>query len=133
MPPAERQRISFPNVVSVIKSVGPMTKSRIPGDPILKPVCFSPLTPTLSPRGRGRFAAPYLLPSRLREGPGEGGQALEYIVRDAVRDARGRFPDGVPREMRVARRGLHLAVAQQLADHRQGFSQRQRARRIGVA
>ena len=43
------------------------------------PACRArlPLTPALSPPGRGRVAAPLqppLLPSRLREGPGEGGR-----------------------------------------------------------
>ena len=38
------------------------------------PVPLSPLTLTLSPLGRGdALAPPRLLPSRLREGPGEGG------------------------------------------------------------
>ena len=42
----------------------------------------APLTPALSPAGRGRVAAPspfpHLLPSRSREGPGEGGPAGRY-------------------------------------------------------
>ena len=44
-------------------------------DPGTGPRKAGPLTPALSPPGRGRVAAPtrpHLLPSRLREGPGEG-------------------------------------------------------------
>jgi len=50
---------------------------------------FGPLTLTLSPRGRGDSAEPscHLLPSRSREGPGEGGRRLA-----AERRIEGRNP-----------------------------------------
>ena len=41
--------------------------------------------------------------------------------------------DRVLREMGVASRRLDIAVAEQLVDHRQGFLERQRTGREGVA
>ena len=41
--------------------------------------------------------------------------------------------DRVVRQVGVARRRLDVAVAQQLADHRQGLAERQRTGREGVS
>ena len=49
------------------------------------------------------------------------------ILLDAVPDTRSGRLHGVPVEMSVPACGLRLGMAQQLADHRQPFAERQRA------
>ena len=59
------------------------------------------------------------------------------FAHDIRRDARGDALCGlfhrVARQMGVARRGLYLAVAQQLPDHREGLAQRQGAAGVRVS
>ncbi len=49
------------------------------------------------------------------------------IGSDAVGDLRFRGLDGIPCQMGVTRGGLHVGVAEQLADHGKTFAQRQGA------
>ena len=49
----------------------------------------------------------------------------QNIHRDAPGDSLRGLLHRIPRQMRVPGRGLHLAVAQQLSDHRQALPQRQ--------
>ena len=58
---------------------------------------------------------------------------LENIVRDALGDPLRRHMDGVLRQMGVAGRGLDVAVAKQLADHRLGLAERQGTGREGMS
>ena len=51
----------------------------------------------------------------------------EDILPDAGRDLGRRFLHRILRQMRVARRRLHLRVPEQLAHHRQAFPERQRS------
>ena len=58
---------------------------------------------------------------------GEGSRvvSLQNIRRDASSDPLCRLVDRVVRQMGVARRRLDVAVPEQLADHREGFAERQ--------
>ena len=53
--------------------------------------------------------------------------SLQNIGSNAVGDSLRRLMYQVPRQMGVARRRLDIAVTEQLADHRQGLSERERA------
>ena len=59
-------------------------------------------------------------------------QLLQDIRRNAAGDTLRRLMDRVARQMGVARRRLYVAVAEQLADHRQGLAERQCAGREAV-
>ena len=66
-----------------------------------------------------------------------GHQRISNAVADASRDMKvgsdaggdpcGRLPDGVPRQVRVACRGLYLSVPEKLPNHRQTLPKRQRS------
>ena len=58
--------------------------------------------------------------------------AREHVGGDALGNPHRRFMHRVPGQMRIARRRLDLRVAEQPADHRQGFAQRQRPRSVAV-
>ena len=57
---------------------------------------------------------------------------LQDVRRNADGDPLGGFPDGVPREMRIARGSLDPAVTEEPADDRQAFAERQRPRSEAV-
>ena len=56
---------------------------------------------------------------------------ISAAMLSAIRAAE--FVHGVARQMRIACRGLDLAVAEQLSDHRETFAERQRPRRVTVS
>ena len=58
--------------------------------------------------------------------------SLQNIGSNVVGDSFRRLMDRIARQMGVARRRLDIAVAQQLADHRKGFAECQRAGREAV-
>ena len=74
-----------------LQQPGPATLAgAVPGCKLAPVAPGIPLTPALSPSGRGRVVAPtlpYLLPSRLREGPGEGGRMLDIGARGSTLSA----------------------------------------------
>ena len=79
-----------------------------------------------------------LLPSQGTEAgcwirAAKGVAFLQNIRRNALGDPLRRFMDRVGRQMGMARRGFDIAVTEQLADHRQGFAERQRTRRKAVS
>ena len=58
---------------------------------------------------------------------------VEYVGADAVGDPGRGCLDRIARQMRIARGRVDLVVTEQLADHRQRFSERQRPARKRVA
>ena len=58
--------------------------------------------------------------------------SLKNIRRNTACDPLRRFVDRALRQMRVARRGLDITMAEELADHWQGFAERQRPGREGM-
>ena len=59
--------------------------------------------------------------------------AFPQVGADAAGDAGGGGLDRIPGEVGVARRGLDLGVAEQLADHGEALAERQRPRGEGMA
>ena len=59
--------------------------------------------------------------------------AIHEMPGDAGGDPRRRGLDRIPLQMRIARRGPHLPVAEQHRDHRQALAERQRPRGKGIA
>ena len=57
----------------------------------------------------------------------------QEVLADASCDARSSGLNRVPRQMRVARRRLHLGVPEQFPDHGQALAESQRARGKGMA
>ena len=68
----------------------------------------------------------------VRGSPGRPATPVQ-VRADAGGDPGRRFPDRIPRQVRVPRGRLHLRVTEEPADHRQALSQSQRTRGPGVA